>query len=51
MRNIFKAMRYVIIFTLFIMYLMAFRNFIYDMNIENFCLCVIPGLIMLYAIF
>lgn len=50
MKKIFKAMKYAIIFTLFIVYLMAFRNFINDMTIENFCLCVIPGIFMLYAI-
>lgn len=50
MRKIFKIVRHVIILTLFIVYLMEFKQFIYDMNIENFWLCVIPGLVMLYAI-
>lgn len=50
MKNIFKLMKYVLIFTLFIMYLFGFKNFIFDMNIGNFCLCILPGLFMLYAI-
>lgn len=50
MKNIFKLMKYVIIFTLFIMYLFGFKNFIFDMNIGNFCLCILPGLFMLYTI-
>lgn len=49
MDKLVRLIKYIIFITLFIVYLLTFKNFIYDMSLENFITCVVTGLVMLYS--